>query len=127
LKGRIRGTLLGAIQAFSGGSTEDSLLKSLVERHRESKTAARHLREAVRAFDQAAILTIHGFCGRMLYENAFESGSLFDTELVTDQEDIKGEIVDDFWRTHFYSASSLFIRFAKTSVLSLATGWPNHI
>lgn len=118
LKGRIRGTLLGAIQAFSGGSTEDSLLKSLVERYRESKTAARHLREAVRAFDQAAICTIHGFCGRMLYENAFESGSLFDTELVTDQEDIKGEIVDDFWRTHFYSASSLFIRFAMSNKVS---------
>jgi exodeoxyribonuclease V beta subunit len=118
LKGRIRGTLLGAIQAFSGGSTEDSLLKSLVERYRESKTAARHLREAVQAFDQAAILTIHGFCGRMLYENAFESGSFFDTELVTDQEDIKGEIVDDFWRTHFYSASSLFIRFAMSNKVS---------
>ena len=130
LKDRIRGTLLGAIQAFSGGRTEDSLLKNLVERHRGSKTAARHLIEAVRAFDQAAICTIHGFCGKMLYENAFESGSLFDTELVADQEAITREIVEDFWRTHFYRASPLFVRFAlnkKVGPGSLASLLGNRV
>jgi exodeoxyribonuclease V beta subunit len=54
----------------------------------------------------------------MLQENAFESGSLFDTELVTDQENIKREIVDDFWRKNFYRASPLFVHFAMDNKLS---------
>jgi exodeoxyribonuclease V beta subunit len=118
LKDRIRRKLSGAIQAFSGGKTEEVLLNSLVKKHSGSKTSLRHLREALRAFDQAAIFTIHGFCRRMLYENAFESGTLFDTELVTDQEDLKREIVDDFWRKHFYNASPLFVHFVINSKIS---------
>ncbi len=97
---------------------EDAFLNELVKRHRHSKTALRCLRDALLSFDQAAIFTIHGFCRRMLYENAFESGSLFDTELVTDQEDLKGEIVDDFWRRYFYNASPLFIHYAINNKIS---------
>ncbi|MCK4388657.1 MAG: UvrD-helicase domain-containing protein [Desulfobacterales bacterium] len=130
LKDRIRRKLHEAIQAFqrlnhlttSMGRNEDPFLNELAKRHRHSKTALRCLRDALLSFDQAAIFTIHGFCRRMLYENAFESGSLFDTELVTDQEDLKGEIVDDFWRRYFYNASPLFIHYAinnKTSPESL--------
>ena len=97
---------------------EDAFLNELVKRHRYSKTALRCLRDALLSFDQAAIFTIHGFCRRMLYENAFESGSFFDTELVTDQEDLKGEIVDDFWRRYFYNASPLFIHYAINNKIS---------
>ena len=32
----------------------------------------------------------------------FESGTLFDAELVTNQSDLLREIVEDFWRIHFY-------------------------
>jgi len=112
LKNRIRNKIREAIETFSGGRSEDRLLNDLAEKHRNSKNALRYLIEAVRDFDKAAIFTIHGFCRKMLYENAFESGSLFDTELVADQESIKKEIVDDFWRTHFYNASPLFVNFA---------------
>ena len=118
LRGRIRGKLREAREAFSGARTEDVFLKDLVKRHRDSKTAIRNLGEALRAFDQAAIFTIHGFCRRMLHENAFESGSLFDTELVTDQENLKREIVDDFWRSHFYNASPLFVNYAISNKFS---------
>ncbi len=118
LKDRIRRKLRGAIQAFSGGRTEDALLKNLVKKHIGSRTSLRHLREALRQFDQAAIFTIHGFCRKMLYENALESGSLFDTELVTDQEDLKRGMVDDFWRKHFYNASPLFVQFAISRKVS---------
>jgi len=118
LKHRIRSQLRRAIQAFSNGSDEESFLNDLVKKARDSKAALRHLKEALRAFDQAAIFTIHGFCRRMLYENAFESSSLFDTELVTDQEDLKAEIVHDFWRRHFYEASHLFIHYALDNKVS---------
>ena len=112
LKDRIRIKLREAIEAFNGARIADSFLIDLVRRHTDPKTALRNLGEALRSFDQAAIFTIHGFCRRILHENAFESGSLFDTELVTDQENLKREIVDDFWRTHFYTASSLFVNYA---------------
>ncbi|MBW2031343.1 MAG: exodeoxyribonuclease V subunit beta, partial [Deltaproteobacteria bacterium] len=70
------------------------------------------LDEALKSFDQAPIFTIHSFCRRMLHEYAFESGAPFNPELITEQEDIKREIVDDFWRIHFYWASPLFVNYA---------------
>ena len=118
LKDRIRKRLREAVWVFSGGQSEDAFLREMLERHKDSKTAVRTLREALRSFDQAAIYTIHGFCGRMLHENAFESGSLFDTELVTDQENIKREVVYDFWRRHFYMASPLFVNYAMNNKCS---------
>ena len=112
LKGRIRTKLRQAVEAFSDGHSKDSFLNGLQQRNENPQIALRALREALRTFDQASIFTIHGFCRRMLHENAFESGSLFDTDLVTDQENLKGEIVDDFWRKHFYKASPLFVNYA---------------
>ena len=112
LKDRIRSKLWEAIGVFSGERDEDVWLKELRKKAKHPKTALRRLNAALRSFDQAAISTIHGFCRRMLHENAFESGSLFDTELVTDQEKLKQEIVDDFWRKHFYEASPLFVNYA---------------
>ncbi|MBN1840825.1 MAG: exodeoxyribonuclease V subunit beta [Deltaproteobacteria bacterium] len=118
LKERIRSKLRGAMEAFSRRGSEDVFLDHMVKKHGDPGTALRSLREALRGFDQAAIFTIHGFCRRMLHENAFESGSLFDTELVTDQENLKREVVDDFWRKHFYNASSLFVHYAINAKLS---------
>lgn len=118
LKDRIRSKLREAVGALSGERTEDAFLTALVKRHKSSKTALGDLKVALRAFDQAAIFTIHGFCNRMLYEKAFESGSLFDTELVTEQENLKREIVDDFWRKHFCNASPLFVNYAISSKTS---------
>ena len=44
----------------------------------------KRLAYAVTCFDQACIMTIHSFCFQTLKENAFESGSYFDMELLTD-------------------------------------------
>ena len=112
LKDRIRTKLREGAEAFATGHSTDPFLKGLRTKHRNRDVAYRHLREALRAFDQASIFTIHSFCRRMLYENAFESGCLFDTELVSDQENLKKEIVEDFWRRHFYQAPSLFVHYA---------------
>ncbi|MCD6353663.1 MAG: exodeoxyribonuclease V subunit beta [Proteobacteria bacterium] len=127
LKDRIRSKLREAIGAFTGVRSDDAFLKNLVK-EKDSKKAIPRLREALRGFDQASIFTIHGFCRRMLHDYAFESGSLFDTELVSDQENLKREIVDDFWRRHFYEASPLFVnyalnnKFSPDSLLSLLAG-----
>ena len=111
LRDRIRSRIRAAIEVFSGQKNDDAFLNSLAARHADPVLACRQLQAALRDFDQAAIFTIHGFCHRVLHESAFESGSYFDTELVADQQQLKRQIVEDFWRKQFYQASPLFFNF----------------
>ena len=112
LRDRIRTRLRDAVAAYSGGHTDDVFLTGLMEKSPDRKASLRILSQALRNFDQAAISTIHGFCRRVLHENAFESGSLFDTELKADLEYLRAEVSEDYWRTHFYEASPLFVHYA---------------
>jgi len=112
LNDRIRRLLKDAIEEFSRGQSDDEFLNSLIKQYPDPLPSLKRLKEALRDFDEAAIFTIHGFCQRVLKEHAFESSLLFDTELITDEEALKQEIIDDFWRTNFYNASPLFIDYA---------------
>jgi exodeoxyribonuclease V beta subunit len=113
LKHRIRTRLRQAVRAFAEGGSEDLFLDELVRRHQgDPEQAGGSLGEALRAFDLAAISTIHGFCLRMLRENAFESGSLFDSELIADQASLIREVVEDFWRIHIAEGPALFVSYA---------------
>jgi len=111
LKERIRKKLMEAREAFIKGSGEDSFINELVEITDNHKQAAERLRDALIDFDRAAIFTIHGFCQRVLHENAFETGSLYDTELITDQDILLLEIAEDFWRKKLYRQSAEFINY----------------
>jgi len=73
------------------------------------------LRSAVLAFDTAAIFTIHGFCYRMLNEMAFETGSAYALELITDQTDIAMDTVWDFFRKYIYNLPQEYLARAKLS------------
>jgi exodeoxyribonuclease V beta subunit len=116
LRDRIRNKLLQAKEAFSKESSADPLIDAVMN-HYENPVLALHLiHEALINFDRAAIFTIHGFCQRILYENAFETGKLFDTELVTDQSEVIQEVVDDFWRKHFYNAPLEFVNYATPKI-----------
>ncbi|HZL98146.1 MAG TPA: exodeoxyribonuclease V subunit beta [Terriglobales bacterium] len=64
---------------------------------RDRESDRRLLEDALRTFDLASIQTIHGFCGRALQDNAFESASLFDTEVVPDDGEIVRRAVNDFF------------------------------
>jgi len=112
LKDRIRTRLREAIEAFLTGKAGDEFLSALIRKTPDHESALRRLNDSVRIFDEAGIFTIHGFCRKVLHEHAFESGSLFDTELVTEQESLKTEIIEDFWRTNFYKESPLFVNYA---------------
>jgi exodeoxyribonuclease V beta subunit len=111
LRDRIRRRLHEALTAFEQEHSEDEVLTGLMT-HCEHQSAIFRLTNALRGFDEAAIFTIHSFCRQMLQDNAFESGLLFDTELVSDQSHLLREIVEDFWRQYFYSSSQLFITYA---------------
>ncbi len=72
-----------------GGPEEDG--------RRDHESDRRLLEDALRTFDLASIQTIHGFCRRALQDNAFESASLFDTEVVPDAGEIVRRAVNDFF------------------------------
>lgn len=71
---------------------------SAVRRKGSASTDEKRLIEALRMFDLASIQTIHGFCQRALQDNAFESASLFDTEMIPDEGRIVRTAVEDFFR-----------------------------
>lgn len=62
------------------------------------RRAAAGIRLALATFDQAAIHTIHGFCQRVLGEQAFESRQPFVAELDPDPRPWFQGVVDDAWR-----------------------------
>jgi len=113
LRDRIRRKLREAIAAFSSGQSGDQFLEDLVRKVRGRQDAVARLQVALHDFDEAPIFTIHGFCQRTLHERAFESGSLFDTELITDPESLPEEIASDFWRRHFYPAPPELVSYAQ--------------
>ncbi len=111
LRDRIRQRLREAVVAFdSDTDTGDDVLDKLRETTRDHRAARHHLARELRRFDEAAIFTIHGFCQRMLRDNAFESGLVFDAELVTDAAPLLLEVVQDFWAREVYDAPERFAR-----------------
>ena len=101
LKERIQRRLREALAWISGDGPADPFLAALCSRQPPAGHASRRLRGALNDFDQASIFTIHGFCQRVLRDHAFESGMMFDADLVADQERFVREIVHDFWRNHY--------------------------
>lgn len=102
LRGRIRARIHEARLAFMRGESKDALLSQLLGEVEDHELAARRLLAAERQMDEAAVFTIHGFCQRMLKQNAFESGALFETEFLTDDSQLRLQAVSDYWRSEFY-------------------------
>ena len=116
LQERVRDLLLQAVGVFQHGDAgEDALLNHLAAIHPDSDLAVKRLRRAIVDFDEAAIFTIHGFCQRVLIENAFEGAQPFESELLTDERQFVGEVVDDFWRRNIYPANVLWVCLLYTS------------
>ena len=77
--------------------------------------AVGRLRAAMHDIDRANVLTIHGFCQRVLADLAFESGFPFGCEVGGDGDETVAGEVRDFWRRRFYPASMLVVRHAFES------------
>ena len=101
LRDRIRIRIRETLELYvNRRAPRDDLEQILMDsRTNDTEMAVKLLTRALYSFDDAAIFTIHGFCQRALQDNAFESGSLFDTEMISDQGSIVREVCDDFWRS----------------------------
>ncbi|HSW59500.1 MAG TPA: UvrD-helicase domain-containing protein [bacterium] len=92
------GTLIGQIASQYSDNREESLKK---------------LRRAITNFDRSSVFTIHGFCSKIVRENAFESGARFNLELSKESSKAVQEAVIDFWRKYSGSMDEEFINRAK--------------
>lgn len=115
LRDRIRRRLREGLRAFASAEAmpSDAFLRALVERCPDRARAVAALAAALANFDEAAIFTIHGFCARVLSENAFECGSSFDAELVPDTSALGHEVVEDFWRVRLFGESPDFLEYLQ--------------
>ncbi|MEI6897297.1 MAG: exodeoxyribonuclease V subunit beta [Psychromonas sp.] len=105
LRSRIRERIIGVRLDFMRGESGDPFIQTLIHQSEDLGIDIRLLRFAELQMDEAAIYTIHGFCQRMLMQNAFESGSLFQQNLLEDDSQLLLQATNDFWRSHFYSLS----------------------
>ncbi|EML9986632.1 MULTISPECIES: exodeoxyribonuclease V subunit beta [Citrobacter] len=102
LRGRIRSNIHELRIACLRESTDNPLYARLLDEIDDKKQAAQWLLLAERQMDEAAVFTIHGFCQRMLSLNAFESGMLFEQQLIEDESLLRYQACADFWRRHCY-------------------------
>ena len=108
LSDRIRERLLNAAQCFRGErqpDPADTFLTTLISGYEAGPArnrAAWALAMAAESMDDASIHTIDAWCQRMLKEHAFDSGNLFDEELVADEETMCTEAAQDYWRQACY-------------------------
>ena len=125
LRERIRQRLNLCLQAFinhknnkplSQEQTKDTLIGLLLSQSDDIEKDVITLDDAMKRMDEVCVFTIHGFCQRTLQDNAFESGVLFDTEFLTEENTLITAIIEDYWRQHFYTASSQFIEYIHHSL-----------
>ncbi|MDY7577382.1 exodeoxyribonuclease V subunit beta [Herbaspirillum sp. RTI4] len=111
LSDRVRERLVDAARCFRGEADvpgSDHFLQQLLTEHPSGtvrEQAAHRLMLAAETMDEAAIFTIDAWCQRMLREHAFDSGSLFDEELLADESALFGDAARDYWRQQVYPLS----------------------
>ena len=123
LSSRIRERLVEAAKCFRGQAPDarDIFLCDLIATYapgQQRQQAAHRLMLAAETMDEAAIFTIDAWCQRMLREHAFDSGSLFDEELVSDESALLEDAVRDYWRQQVYRLNS-------KALATLCDCWPD--
>ena len=122
LLNRVRERLVQAAAFFRGeGASMDPYLRDLAASYADpqARSAAAHrLQLAAETMDEAAIFTIDAWCQRMLREHAFDSGSLFDEELVVDERALFEDAAHDYWRQQVYPLN-------RAALDALQATWPD--
>lgn len=129
LRERIRTRMVELKRAIECGE-EDEFRAALMVDAQTTELRLQRLTLAILSFDRAAIFTIHGFCQRLLSENAFESGMPFQTEMLLDERLLVQEVVDDFWRSRIQDIPPGLLGYLLdqgTSPDQLALGLRGHI
>jgi len=108
IRTRLFNTLAGLLEQPC--EDEDDLVR-FFRGHEELPLVCQRLKHALTCFDQTSIMTIHSFCFRILKENAFESHSLFDIELMPDRSLFLRQVSYDFFMSHVNHLDTLFLSY----------------
>ena len=105
LRHRVSTRIEEARRAFRTGATgeEDTFLRQLVENSADKQRDLKLLTAAVQLMDEASIFTIHSFCAKILGEQAFESGVLFNQEMNAARDTLLKQAAEDCFRTQIMS------------------------
>ncbi len=108
LRARLRARIAVGLQVLNGESPDDAdaTLLAVLAPHLSKPVTKERLELAYHCMDQAAIFTIHGFCDRVLREQAFESGELFDAELQAEVDALQLKAAQSWWRERVTPMSS---------------------
>ncbi|MCZ2100199.1 MAG: UvrD-helicase domain-containing protein [Chitinophagales bacterium] len=99
LEARIREFVRTAWRYTQGENIGDDTIKTVVDKIDRNK-ATELLRAAFINLDETKVMTIHGFSQQTLNEFAFETGQLFNTELIQDTTSLIDREIQEFWRKH---------------------------
>ena len=118
LRDRVRRTLRAALRAATGqvadaGDQAQELLARWNGLGISAAAVARRLEPAVADLDRANVVTIHGFCQRVVKDFAFECGLPFGFEVSGDGFDVVSAEVRDHWRRGLYPAPMARVQFAR--------------
>lgn len=123
LADRIRSRLQQAARCFRGicaTPADDAVLQGLLAACPEGparEAAAGRLALAAESMDEAAVHTLDAWCQRMLREHAFDSGSLFDEDLLPAEAELLQQATRDHWRCHVLPLDDV-------GLAAVSTLWP---
>ena len=101
LKGRMMKFVRLALIYLKGLGSDDKdfdEIRKIVDSYENKAGLLKKVAKAYSALDELSVFTIHGFCRRILSENSFETGVLFNMELSTDNDSVLTDAVQSFWR-----------------------------
>lgn len=103
-----------ALQQWSGSQdVEDDFYQQLTAQYSQQE-AQILLNRALQNLDQASVFTIHGFCKRVLADQAFESQMRFDAQIDTNMTELYLQAVQDWYRSISFD----------DQFLQIADSWP---
>ncbi len=111
IRQRLRDTLEDLLSLENGQPIDTQQLQYLQQladtQHSDIDSLCRQLKPWLQSnlalMDEAAVYTIHGFCQRMLKQFAFDSGVVFNAELVLDSDSYLQQACEDIWRQQAYA------------------------
>jgi len=112
LRQRIRERVRLARQIFYGQEGDDEFIHYLMEKSNDIDRDKKLLSIALQMMDEAAIYTIHGFCARVLSEQSFETGMLFDQKLDGDKDQLQIMAAEDCFRRTILNLDSFTLPLA---------------
>jgi len=119
LKDRLRNILTDIKIFMESDITNDSRIKAVAGDKSSFQEKIDILNKAINNFDSASIFTIHGFCKKILSENAFKCSLPFNFRLETDTKSFVNEILMDFFRKNYYAGDEVLLSILNSSKFEL--------